>query len=194
MRRLIFIIPLVVFGGFAAATAWYIAAIEQDSQRAPNIIGAGEQNKPVPQFDLPPLLDDRPGFGTGDFGGKVIMVNVFASWCVPCRAEHPLITRLGEEGIVPVWGLNWKNDRDEAVAWLNELGNSYKRIGFDHSGRAGIEWGVYGVPETYIVDKSGHVRYKHVGPLTRNDLKEIIVPMIDCLNKTPQAKKCLSGS
>ena len=194
MRRLIFIVPLVVFAGFAAATAWYIFEIQRDSQRAPNIIGAGEQNKPVPEFDLPPLLDDIPGFATADFGGEVVMVNVFASWCVPCRAEHPLITRIGEEGIVPVWGLNWKNKKNEAIAWLDELGNSYKRIGFDLSGRVGIEWGVYGVPETYLIDKTGRIRYKHVGPLSRNDLKETILPMIDCLNKTPQAEKCLSGS
>lgn len=194
MRRLIYIVPLVIFAGFAGATAWYIFEIGRDSQRAPNIIGAGEQNKPVPVFELPPLLDDLPGYATGDFGGEVVMVNVFASWCIPCRAEHPLITRIGEEGIVPVWGLNWKNKKDEAIAWLNELGNAYARIGFDLSGRVGIEWGVYGVPETYIIDKSGRIRYKHVGPLSSNDLKEIILPMIDCLNKRPQVEKCLSGS
>jgi len=194
MRRLIYIVPLVIFAGFIGATAWYIFQIERDSQRAPNIIGAGEQDKPVPQFELPPLMDSLPGFATGDFGGEVVMVNVFASWCIPCRAEHPLITRIGEDGIVPVWGLNWKNKKEEAIAWLDELGNAYARIGFDLSGRAGIEWGVYGVPETYIVDKNGHIRYKHVGPLSRTDLTEIIIPMIDCLNKRPQAKTCLSGS
>lgn len=194
MRRLIYIVPLIIFGGFVGATAWYILEIQRDSQRAPNIIGAGEQNKPVPEFDLPPLLDGIPGFATGDFGGEVVMVNVFASWCIPCRAEHPLITRIGEDGIVPVWGLNWKNKKEEAIAWLDELGNSYARIGFDLSGRAGIEWGVYGVPETYIIDKDGRIRYKHVGPLSRSDVTEIILPMIDCLKTRPQAKKCLSGS
>jgi len=194
MRRLIYIVPLVVFAGFAAATAWYIAQIESDSQRAPNIINAGEQDKPVPQFDLPPLLDDLPGLKTDDFGGEVVMVNVFASWCIPCRIEHPLITRIGKDGIIPVWGINYKNKREEAIAWLDELGNSYKRIGFDLNGRAGIEWGVYGVPETFLVDRNGRVRYKHVGPLSASDLKDTILPMIDCLNTRPQAKKCLSGS
>ncbi|UCH74153.1 MAG: DsbE family thiol:disulfide interchange protein [Rhodospirillales bacterium] len=194
MRRLTFILPLVIFAGFVGATGWYIIEIQRDSQRAPNIINAGEQNKPVPEFDLPPLMDGIPGFATGDFGSQVVMVNVFASWCIPCRAEHPLITRIGEDGIVPVWGINYKNKREEAIAWLEDLGNSYERIGFDLSGRVGIEWGVYGVPETFLVDRNGRIRYKHVGPLTRSDLNETILPMIECLNTTPQVTECLSGS
>jgi cytochrome c biogenesis protein CcmG/thiol:disulfide interchange protein DsbE len=194
MRRLIFVVPLAIFAVFVGATGWYIFEIQRDSQRAPNIIGAGEQDKPVPEFDLPPLLDEIPGLATTDFGGEVVMVNVFASWCIPCRIEHPLITRLGEEGIVPVWGINYKDEREDAIAWLDNLGNSYKRIGFDLSGRVGIDWGVNGVPETYIIDANGRIRYKHVGPLSRAELKETILPMIDCLNKTPQAKTCLSGS
>lgn len=192
MRRALFMLPLVVFAVFAGVTAWYMDEIQSDSQRAPNIVGGGAQNKPVPEFDLPPLLDTIPGMATADFGGKVVLVNVFASWCLPCRAEHPLITRIAEE-IAPVWGLNWKNERDDATAWLAELGNPYSRIGFDLSGRAGIEWGVYGVPETYIIDRTSCIRYKHVGPLLRKNLKTIKT-IVEDLKNTPQAGECRSGS
>lgn len=193
MRRALFMLPLVVFAGFAIATAWYMGEIQRDSQRAPNIVGGGEQNKPIPEFDLPPLLEGIPGLATADLGGEVVLVNVFASWCIPCRLEHPIITRIAQE-VAPVYGLNYKDKKKDATAWLAELGNPYPRIGFDLSGRVGIEWGVYGVPETYIIDRSGRIRYKHIGPLSRNDLKDVIVPMVDCLNKTPQVAECLSGS
>lgn len=178
MRRLLFIVPLVIFGGFVLATTWYILEIQSDSQRRPNIIGAGDQDKAIPEFDLPPLIDGIPGLATGDFGGEVVAVNVFASWCIPCRAEHPLISRMAEDKIVPVYGLNYKDKKEDATAWLNELGDPYTRIGHDLSGRAGIEWGVTGVPETFIIGKNGRIRYKYVGPITADALNEVVIPKI----------------
>jgi cytochrome c biogenesis protein CcmG/thiol:disulfide interchange protein DsbE len=178
MNRLLFIAPLVIFGVFALATGWYMLEIQKDPQRAPNVLGAGDQDKPLPEFDLPPLIDGIPGFATGDFGGEVAVVNVFASWCIPCRAEHPLITRMAEEKIAPVYGLNYKDKKKDAIAWLDGLGNPYTRIGHDLSGRAGIEWGVTGVPETFIIDKKARIRYKYVGPIMAETLNEVIIPKI----------------
>ena len=171
LRRVLYILPLLVFAGMAI----YFAV---GLQRDPKILPSALIDKPVPKFELPPLMEGVPGLATGDFGGEVAIVNVFASWCVPCRAEHPLITRIAEEGIAPVYGLNWKNEKADAIAWLEELGNPYTRIGWDLSGRAGIEWGVYGIPETYIVDRNGRIRYKHVGPFFADTLNDVIIPKI----------------
>ena len=111
------------------------------------------------------------------------MVNVFASWCVPCRAEHPVLTHLAREKGVPLIGLNWKDGPEAARAFLAELGDPYERIGSDPGGRAGIDWGVYGVPETYVVDAAGNIRYKHVGPLSRQDVEETILPILRRLGR-----------
>ncbi len=170
-RHILYLLPLLVFLGMSV---YFALGLGKDPSELPSAL----INKPVPEFDLPPLLEDIPGMAAADFGGEVVMVNVFASWCVPCRAEHPLITRLADEGIVPVYGLNWKNEKADAKAWLNELGNPYTRIGWDLSGRVGIDWGVYGVPETYIIDKQGRIRYKHVGPIFRQVLNESLIPII----------------
>lgn len=171
VRRLLFLLPLVVF---AVLAGYFLIGLDKD----PRIVPSALIDKPVPDFDLPPLLDDTPGLATADFGGKVALVNVFASWCIPCRAEHPIITRLAEEGVVEVYGLNWKDKKADATAWLKELGNPYHRIGHDLSGRVGIDWGVYGVPESYLIDKAGRIRYKHVGPIFSDTLKETLMPLI----------------
>lgn len=171
IRRVFFLLPVIVF----AAMATYFAV---GLQRDPSILPSALIDKPVPNFDLPPLLDDVPGLAAGDFGGEVAMVNVFASWCVPCRAEHPLLMRLAEDKIIPIYGLNYKDQKADATAWLDELGNPYGRIGHDLSGRVGIDWGVYGVPETYLIDKRGRIRYKHVGPIFSDTLNETVLPMI----------------
>ena len=174
--RIIFLLPLVVFAGLAI---WFAIGLTRD----PSILPSALIDKPVPEFELPALLDDVPGFATGDFGGEVVLVNVFASWCVPCRAEHPLLMRLAEEKTVPIFGLNWKDEKDDATAWLAELGNPYARIGHDLSGRVGIDWGVYGVPETYIIDAQGRIRYKHVGPMYPSTITEVILPGIETLRR-----------
>jgi len=174
MRRILYLLPLIVF---AALAAYFWVGLNRD----PRLIPSALIDKPVPDFELPALVDDVPGLATADFGGQVVLVNVFASWCIPCRAEHPVISRIAEEGIVPVFALNWKDKKEDAVAWLDELGNPYARIGHDLSGRVGIDWGVYGVPESYLIDKTGRIRYKHVGPIFAETLNETILPMIEKL-------------
>ncbi len=169
-------LPLVVFMGLAV---WFAIGLTRDPSVLPSML----IDKPVPEFELPALLDDVPGFATGDFGGEVVLVNVFASWCLPCRAEHPLLMRLAEDNIVTVFGLNWKDEKDDATAWLAGLGNPYARIGHDLSGRVGIDWGVYGVPETYVIDAQGRVRYKHVGALYPATIAEVIRPLIKQLRE-----------
>lgn len=172
MQRILFVLPLIVF---AALAAYFVAGLGMN----PRVVPSALIDKPVPQFDLPALRETGKGLATGDFGGEVVLVNVFASWCIPCRAEHPLITRLAEDGVVKVYGLNWKDRKADAVAWLNELGDPYDRIGHDLSGRVGIDWGVYGVPESYLIGKNGKIRYKHVGPIFNEALSESILPMIE---------------
>jgi cytochrome c biogenesis protein CcmG/thiol:disulfide interchange protein DsbE len=171
LRRILYLLPLLVFLGLSV---YFAIGLNQDPREIPSAL----IDKPVPQFDLPPLLEGTPGLATADFGGKVVMVNVFASWCVPCRAEHPAVSRLAKEHMVPIYGLNWKDKKVDATAWLGELGNPYQRIGFDLSGRAGIDWGVYGVPETYIIDKKGRIRFKQVGPIYGDLLTNKILPII----------------
>jgi cytochrome c biogenesis protein CcmG/thiol:disulfide interchange protein DsbE len=137
--------------------------------------------KPVPEFDLPPvsgLEDKTPGLSAADLKGKPALVNFFASWCIPCKAEHPLLLRLKESGVAPVYGVNYKDKPEDALRWLNDLGNPYMRIGDDSNGRVGIDWGVYGVPETYVVDASGKILYRYAGPLTSRDLEETILPLL----------------
>ena len=135
-------------------------------------------NKPVPEFSLPPVLGREEGFSTPDLMGHVSFVNVFASWCVPCRAEHPLFMALSEGGEVPLYGINYKDPPEQARAWLDELGDPYTRIGTDRDGRAGIEWGVYGVPETYVITADGTIAYRHVGPITHAILQNTLMPMV----------------
>ena len=143
--------------------------------------------KPVPDFALPPVLGREEGLSTQDLIGHVSLVNVFASWCVPCRAEHPLFMELSTTGEVPLYGINYKDPPDQARAWLDELGDPYARIGADINGRAGIEWGVYGVPETYVI-ADGTIAYRHVGPITRAILQDTLLPIVRDL-KTQSAKE-----
>ena len=177
MARLSFILPLVALVLLAGIFFAYLRGIE--SGRAINTVPSALINKPAPQFSLPPLPGyTGKGLATADFMGKVSVVNVFASWCVPCRVEHPVIEKLARMGVAPVYGINYKDKPDAAKKWLAELGDPYAAIGADESGRVGIDWGVYGVPETFIVGPDGLIRHKHVGPLTPRALEEEILPLI----------------
>ena len=150
--------------------------------------------KSVPEFSLPPVQGRTVGLSSDDLVGEVSIVNVFASWCVPCRDEHPLFTRLARQDIVPINGINYKDEPRQAEAWLAELGDPYARTGADIDGRVGIDWGVYGVPETFVVDADGRVAYKHVGPLSPAALEETILPLVARLQETSVARETTSES
>ncbi len=136
--------------------------------------------KPAPQFDLPQLDESgkAKSFSHKDMLGKVWMVNVWASWCVSCREEHPLLVNFAKSGVVPILGLNYKDERADGLRWLAQFGNPYTLSVFDRDGRLGIDYGVYGVPETFIIDKQGIIRYKQIGILTPEILQKKILPLI----------------
>lgn len=134
--------------------------------------------KPVPQFQLAAVKGRTLGLASGDLRGEVSIVNVFASWCVACRDEHPLWMALARQNIAPIHGLNYKDKPDDAARWLGELGDPYLRTGADLDGRVGIEWGVYGVPETYVVDKKGVIRDKVIGAITPKIVDERLLPLV----------------
>jgi cytochrome c biogenesis protein CcmG/thiol:disulfide interchange protein DsbE len=141
--------------------------------------------KPVPTFDLPPVKGRTLGLSSADLGkGEVSLVNVFASWCVACREEHPVLMDLKARGLVPIHGLNYKDQPDDAARWLAEWGDPYTRTGADVDGRVGIDWGVYGVPETFVVGPDGRIAYKHIGPITPAFVNTELMPMIERLRAT----------
>lgn len=134
--------------------------------------------KPVPEFQLEAVKGRTLGLASGDLRGEVAIVNVFASWCVACREEHPLWMTLARQSIVPIHGLNYKDAPNDAARWLDELGDPYRRTGADLDGRVGIDWGVYGVPETYVVDKNGVIRDKVIGAITPKIVDERLLPLV----------------
>lgn len=138
-------------------------------------------NKPVPKFDLPAVQGRTQGLSDKDLHGEVSLLNVFASWCPACREEHPFFMALSREGYIPIHGLNYKDEPKDASAWLDQLGDPYSRTGADVEGDVGINWGVYGVPETFVIDKNGLIRYKHVGPIYKKDWQGTIKPIIEKL-------------
>lgn len=169
--RLRLLIPLGIFlvlSGFLAAGLFL-----NPSQVPSPLIG-----KPAPEFELPRLHEPARMTTNSDMQGQVWMLNVWASWCVSCRYEHPLLVELAREQILPIYGLNYKDRREDAIAWLRNFGDPYVFSGFDMDGRVGMDFGVYGVPETYIIDREGVIRYKHIGPITADALQGKILPLI----------------
>jgi cytochrome c biogenesis protein CcmG/thiol:disulfide interchange protein DsbE len=135
-------------------------------------------DRPAPAFSLPRLDDPGKSIRREDLLGKVWVLNVWASWCAPCQQEHPLVIDLAKRTRVPVYGLNYKDQPGNARAWLQRLGDPYAATLIDFDGRVGIDWGVYGVPETFVIDTKGQVRYKHIGPLTEQAVRERIEPLL----------------
>ena len=170
---------LLPLGVFAALVILLAAGLTLNPREVPSpLIG-----KPAPQFRLPQLHQPEQTFAPAELKGKVWILNVWASWCAACRDEHPVLTDLANSRIVPVYGLNYKDKRDEAIAWLKRYGDPYDASIFDADGRVGIDYGVYGVPETYIIDKQGVIRYKRIGPVTPEIVQKKIVPLIAELNR-----------
>lgn len=181
LRRLLFILPLLIFTAAAAFFIWGL-----DPERDPGEIPSVLIDKPVPEFSLPPIRGSEPGESTStglsnaDLSGEgITLVNVFASWCMPCRAEHSILTDLRREEDIRLVGINYKDEPEDALAWLDELGNPYDAIGADMEGDAGLEWGISGVPETFFVDNEGIIRYRHVGPIHETEIDDLILPILE---------------
>ena len=176
MRRLVFFAPI---GVFLVLVGFFLSQLLLG--RDPSVIPSALIDQPVPEFVLP-AVEGRPGggFATADLRGGLSVVNVFASWCVPCLAEHPLISGLSEAGY-RVFGINHRDTDPNAAAWLVRNGDPYTGVGADRDARVSVDWGVTGVPETYIVDAAGVIRYKHVGPLTPQSLEEEFMPRLKAL-------------
>ncbi|BCJ89476.1 thiol:disulfide interchange protein [Terrihabitans soli] len=181
MRRLGVLIPLVLF--VALVTLFYFRLYAGDPQKLPSALIGRE----APEFTLPPLdgltfADGAavPGLARKDLGnGQVTVINVFASWCAPCRDEHPLLERLARMNRVKLVGLAYKDEPQNTLKFLSEMGNPFSAVGRDDKGRAAIDWGVYGVPETFVIGKDGRIAYKHIGPLTEASLTDVLLPEID---------------
>ena len=169
---------LWTLGIFIALVALLAVGLRLNPREVPSpLIG-----KPAPPFELPLLTEPDKRFSQKDMLGKVWIMNVWASWCPPCLVEHPVVTQISRSGIAPVVGLNYKDARDDALPWLKRNGNPYQLIVFDANGRIGIDYGVYGVPETYVIDRKGVIRYKHIGPLSADVVKQKVEPLVQQLN------------
>lgn len=174
-RLLIFLLPLAIFLALAG-----VFLVQLYSGRDNSVVPSALLGEPAPETDLPPLEGTGiPGLSSKDFAGKVTLVNVWGSWCVPCRQEHPLLIELAQDERIVIAGLNYKDRPENALRYLGDLGNPYDVIGVDHSGRAAIDWGVYGVPETFLVGPDGTIRYKHVGPFTPESVTQELMPQIE---------------
>jgi len=173
MKR--FLLPL---GVFLVLVFFLGVGLHRDPREIPSpFIG-----KPAPTFTLTQLQDPDKTFSPKDMEGKVWLLNVWASWCVACREEHPVLLEFARSGVVPIMGLNYKDSRKDGIDALNQLGNPYQLSAFDADGRVGIDYGVYGVPETFLIDKHGVIRYKQIGPVTPEAISEKLLPLIEELN------------
>jgi cytochrome c biogenesis protein CcmG/thiol:disulfide interchange protein DsbE len=173
MRR--FIWPLLIF---SVLVGFFAVGLRLNPREVPSpLIG-----KPAPNFTLAQLHQEKATIAPADMKNKVWLLNVWASWCTACRQEHPVLLDLARRGAVPVIGLDYKDERDAGLQWLREQGDPYLLSAYDRDGRVGIDFGVYGVPETFVIDKNGIIRYKHIGPLTPQAVEEKILPLVKELN------------
>jgi cytochrome c biogenesis protein CcmG/thiol:disulfide interchange protein DsbE len=171
IRRLAFVIPALLF-------AVLLAAFAMGLSHDPHLLPSALIDRPAPDFALPPLYDNAAGLSRKDLQGGVRLVNFFASWCLPCRDEQPELLRLAQTRGIAIEGIAYKDRPEDARRFLERLGDPFRRIGVDRDGRTAIDFGVYGVPETYLIDAAGHIRYRHVGPLSAADVKREILPRI----------------
>jgi cytochrome c biogenesis protein CcmG/thiol:disulfide interchange protein DsbE len=171
-----YLIPLAIF---VVLVVFLAIGLGHDPHEVPSPL----INKPAPAFRLAQLHDSSKTFSAEEMRGRVWLLNVWASWCVSCRDEHPVLVELSKTGQIPIYGLNYKDKRQDGMAWLAELGNPYVLSAQDSDGRVGIDYGVYGVPETYLIDKNGVIRFKQIGPVTPEVLQTKILPLAQELNK-----------
>jgi cytochrome c biogenesis protein CcmG/thiol:disulfide interchange protein DsbE len=175
MRRALFLLPLLCF---AAVATWFAFGLGRDPSRIPSAL----VGRPAPAIALPPLEGaQRPAFALQP--GRVAIVNFFASWCAPCKVEHPTLMRLAAEGRIAVHGISYKDAAADSARFLAQLGNPFETIGWDRDGRAAMEWGVYGVPETFVVGRDGTIRHRHVGALLDDTVARVLAPMVARLER-----------
>ena len=175
-----YLIPGAVF-------ALLVAVFAVGLYRDPGYVPSPLIGKPAPQFSLPRLDDPQMTLQRSDLLGKVSLVNVWGTWCSGCRQEHETLLTLAQDGSIPIYGINWKDDPALARQWLQQLGNPYAAVGVDEAGGAAIEWGVYGMPETFVVDGTGRIAYKHVGPISKESLEDKVIPAIEQARKAGSA-------
>jgi cytochrome c biogenesis protein CcmG, thiol:disulfide interchange protein DsbE len=167
----------VLLGAFAALVAVLAIGLTLNPREVPSPL----INKPAPAFELPQLHEPAKSFSPAEMRGRVWLLNVWASWCVSCRHEHPVLMELARAGAVPIYGLDYKDTREGGIEWLRQFGDPYKLSAFDAKGRVGMDYGVYGVPETYVIDKRGIIRYKHIGILTPEIVQKKVLPLVKAL-------------
>jgi cytochrome c biogenesis protein CcmG/thiol:disulfide interchange protein DsbE len=170
---------LIPLGVFVVIVVFLAIGLGRDPHEVPSPL----INKPAPHFSLSELHAPDKKFSAEQMRGKVWLLNAWASWCVSCREEHPLLVDYAKSAAVPIYGLDYKDKREDALAWLNEFGNPYVLSAFDEDGRVGIDFGVYGVPETYLIDRDGVIRFKQIGPITDEVWRGKILPLVNQLNK-----------
>jgi len=173
MRRVFYLLPIVVI--VLMGIAFYVQ-LGSDPQKLPSAL----IDKPLPVFNLPPIEGTGEGFASTDLKGKVALINVWASWCPPCRIEHPILMHMAGAGI-PIYGVNYKDKPEDAKRFLTQLGNPFIAGGADREGKLAIDLGVYGYPETFIVDANGIIRYRHAGPINKPDWEHTIRPIVQKL-------------
>ncbi len=172
MRRLVFVLPVLVL---AVLGVYFALGLGRDPQRLPSAL----IDKPVNAFDLQAIEGETAGFSSADLKGQVTLVNIFGSWCVSCRIEHPFLMELKTNKVIPIFGIDWREqNRVDGPAWLAKYGNPYTRIGDDPKSVGAIAFGVTGAPESFIVDREGIIRYKQIGVITKNDWERMIWPLV----------------
>lgn len=168
------LLPVILF--FVLCGFLFVGLYKDPSEVPSPLIG-----KPVPEFSLPKLQASAEMFSNTEFLGKVSILNVWATWCFACKQEHPALLELAKKNVAPIYGLNYKDDASQAKLYLRDFGNPFVANASDTAGRVAIDWGVYGAPETFVIDRKGIIRFKHIGPLTMVDIDTKILPLIQQL-------------
>ena len=170
---------LIPLGIFLVLVIFFAVGLQLDPREVPSPL----IDKPAPAFEVARLHEPGKRIGTDQLRGQVWLLNVWASWCVACRSEHPHLVALARQGLVPIYGLNYKDERADALRWLQQFGDPYTVSAHDLDGRVGLDYGVYGVPETFLIDREGVIRHKHIGPLNPDIINNTIMPMVQQLQQ-----------
>jgi len=178
MRRLAYLLPVLLF---ALVAGYFLLSLSED--RDPSLVPSALIGKPMPAFTLPGLSAEAPPLESAAILGEPAVINLFASWCLPCRAEHPLLAGLAKDSGVALYGILYKDDPAAGAGWLAELGDPFRAVGVDRAGRTGIDFGAYGVPETYVIDREGIIRFRQVGPLDPQVIAEKVLPLLKALKE-----------